>query len=232
MMRLNAVFLSLLLFSQSSLSWVWLQSPSPGKPRVRVDSTAVETPAQASKIDWKVFPSTVSTRPKTGVFPFFMEGEDQGSPVSWACTAFLVQSWVGVKVPPNAPAYLLTNGHCLNTLDKPDRFILKTKGGLGKFREDLIHSVDKVEWSVNTPNGRGSDMAVLSLKSTAKALLNEGYEFYSIAPLESVKVGTNLTQYAWRTKTLPCSSTPRPQAPSKPCPASTPPLTGQRTSQW
>jgi hypothetical protein len=197
---MNSLFLAVLLFSQSSLGWVWLKSNT--GQRIRVDSKpAIENPKQASRIDWKVYNSTIqSSRPKSGVFPFFMEGEDQGGvPFSWACTAFLVKSWPGNQVPKDSPAYILTNGHCLDDLEKPKRFILKSKGFIGKFSKDLILRAENVEWQVVTPNGRGSDLAVLSLNAKAKDLLDEGYEFYYIVPFESVRVGATLTQYAWRT---------------------------------
>ena len=115
------------------------------------------------------------------------------------CTGFIINHGVA-----NAPAYLMTNGHCVELFDSATvqhqipaegqaRFLL--------FKDNLTGAVSVNISEISWASMRGTDIAILKTDQTLAQLQQKGLRAYTLAPLP--KPGTALTIAGVPVKDIP-----------------------------
>jgi len=115
------------------------------------------------------------------------------------CTGFIINHGVS-----NAPAYLMTNGHCVELFDSTTvqhQVPVEGEARFSLFQDNLAGAVSVNINEISWASMRGTDIAILKTDQTLAQLKQQGFAAYTLAPLP--KPGTALSIMGVPVKDLP-----------------------------
>lgn len=128
------------------------------------------------------------------------------------CTGFIINHGVA-----NAPAYLMTNGHCVEVFDSTTvvhQAPVEGEARFQLFKDNLAAAVSVKINEISWASMRGTDIAILKTEQTLAELQQQGLNAYTLAPLP--KAGTalsimgvpvqNLPQDEWALRQVQCQA--------------------------
>jgi len=115
------------------------------------------------------------------------------------CTGFIINHGVA-----NAPAYLMTNGHCVGLFDSATvhhQLPAEGKARFNLFKDNLAGAISVNINEISWASMRGTDIAILKTDQTLAQLQQQGLRAYTLAPLP--KPGTALSIAGVPVKDIP-----------------------------
>ena len=115
------------------------------------------------------------------------------------CTGFIIDHGVS-----KAPAYLMTNGHCVNLFDSTEvlhQVPVEGEARFSLFKDKLAGAVSVNISEISWASMRGTDMAILKTDQTLAELKQQGFSAYKLAPLP--KPGTALSIFGVPVQDIP-----------------------------